>query len=775
MSPEPSLTPAHRMHGGPPTRASRWETVVALLVYLAFDLILARPWLGSAGQSIPLDELPPDGWLILFILEHVFRSLTTDPSALLEFPIHWPAREQLVGSEHFVGWQLLYTPARLLGSSPFAAFNATLFLVHPLASLLAFLLLRRLGCDRWMAWLGGAFAAVVTFSPGCGARPHVLQMAPLAVLAVVLALRCLRDEPRPARALALALTLAAAAATSFYAALAVALVGIAWAALEWRRPVPGRRRFTLLAMLGALAAALPLLWLSRPWFAAGARLGMITELLPPAALAPNLQAADDPLHGGAAWVIASMARIPAAGGIPDSWPFLLGLAGLLTLRRGSTLRPLVTGGALLAILGTLFSLPPELQITETFSLPTPAKLFLTPAFRFARRYFMLQTVKGLGVVLLATAGFQSVALWLGGWASPLLLAAVVAGDLASQRICLPMAQMCTWSMPAPLAELAAAEHGPRPGVLQGTLTPQMILPEPAHELFRQRFRELLAENPGPVLELPRERFDRWNSPEAASWFVDLPAPNLLGHTGYPPPHAAWVLAEITAGLTQSGLDDLIAATGLRWLVLHPEEEWDHPRARSKLLDGLAKADTVRRSLEIGGFRVFELDTGRLRPEWLAALRQGYRPHHSLLGTPLEPVPTDQGGINVLVELPARIHPRWITNARVRIVSPLPLPAAHPNRGLEPLSVHLEFHWESLPDGLVVGPTKIVELPRDVAAAELWEREVALKTPPTPGKYRVVVDLVQVGTGRIGRGRSKEPLRLHAPSRRPPAASTVDPS
>ncbi len=775
MSREPTPAHAPRTEDPPAMRASGWEAVLALLAYLSFDLILARHWLESAGQGIPLDELPPDGWLILFILEHVFRSLTTDLGVLLEFPIHWPAREQLVGSEHFLGWQLLYTPARLLGSSPFAAFNATLFLAHPAASLLAFLLLRRLGCDRWMAWLGGAFAAVVTFSPGCGARPHVLQMAPLVVLAVALALRCLRDEPRPVRGLALALALAAAAATSFYAALAVALVGLAWFALEWSRPLPGRRSFAVLATLGGLGAALPLLWFSRPWFEAGVRLGTITDLLPPAALAQKLQAADDPLHGGAAWVIATMAKVPAAGGIPDSWPLLLGLVGLVTLRRGSTLRPLVAAGALLTVLGTLFSLPPELRINETFSLPTPASLFLTPAFRFARRYFMLQTIKGLGVVLLATAGFQSVAIRLGGWASPVLVAAVLAADLGTQRICLPMAQMCTWSMPEQLAELAAAEHGPRPGVLQGTLTPQLVRPDAAHELFRQRFGEMLAENPGPVLELPRESFDRWNSPEAALWFVDQPAPNLLGHTGYPPPHAAWVLAELTPGLTRGGLADLIVATGLRWLVLHPEEEWDNPRARQKLLDRLAKADAIHRNFKIGGFRVLELDTSTLRPEWLEALRQGYRPNHSLFGTPLEPVPTGHNGIGVLLELPARIHPRWITNAIVRIVSPLPLPAAHPNRRLEPLSVHLEFRWESLPDGHAVGPRKIVELPRDVAAAELWEREVVLQTPPVRGEYRLVADLIQVGTGRIGQARSREPLQLEKPSQSPPARTATDPS
>ncbi len=778
---------------------------VVFLVYALFDAALAKDWLREALVSIPADEALADGWLIMLVLDGVFRRLTSAPGLLLEWGVNWPAPRDLTSTDHFLAWQVLYAPLRWLSGSAFLAFNLTLFLAQPLAGLFGYRLLRRSGVDRWISWLGGAFGSAITFLPTMTVRPHVLQLAPAALLGAFLALRCLRDEPRLRRAAALALAVAFGSLTSFYGALAIAIGGLSWFGVELVRPVPRRSGFFWWVAGAVAVASLPVVGLGIYYLEAGARAtaaqGLLfnqwaTRNLGDKALASEWELAGLLQNGDAwRWLV---------GGFPDSLPFLVGFLGLFALRRASPEWRLARAGLLLIVVGAVFSCAAWFHLGEAWWLPTPALVFYATPLRFARRYFVLQMIKGLGGVLLVTAGYAAVVRRVGRWASPLLVVLVVGADLLLPRLlrCDPLSGWCEVHEPelqlvrrAPgdglKAVLPLRGESPSPGfwigslepapsslgMLRGYFHPRLIGPDERHFRFGEWFGEKLAAEPGPVLDLPAAGPAEYEVP---LWRFREPAPRLLGWTGYYAPHVAWVYDRIKAGeITTGGLRDLVEATGLRWLVVHPEEDWgaNRRRERSALVEHLRTEPFVEQLLHFEGFVVVRFDSRHRRSTWFEALRLGYQPGRTILGTPLAPISAAPDAIDLrFASLAKGGVARWVFPTRLRIKSTISLPAAHPYRAQEPMSVHLRLRWVGLDTAsrsVAEPPATVIELKRDIAEGEIYDRAVRLKTPRVAGSYRLVGELVQ-SDGRILAKTPANEMRIDEPGQRGGPEAARDP-
>src|SRR5205823_1305580 len=87
-----------------------------------------------------------------------------------------PLHDSLATTENLIGWQLFYTPLRLLGCGPVAAYNTLIVVSFVLSGLGAALLARRFGVERGGAVIAGFIFAFVPFHLN-----HVIHIQTMAV------------------------------------------------------------------------------------------------------------------------------------------------------------------------------------------------------------------------------------------------------------------------------------------------------------------------------------------------------------------------------------------------------------------------------------------------------------------------------------------------------------------------------------------------------------------------------------------------------------------
>jgi len=169
-------------------------------------------------------------------------------TSLFDWTAGFPLANSLAVTENLIGWQVIYTPLRLLGAGIPAAYNTLILVSLVLSGIGAALLAQRMGASR-----AGAAAAGLLFGFGPFHLNHLLHLQTMAVCWIPFAILFLDrylDSRSPKDAVGLAASVVIASLSAMYLLLFLGLMLPLYAILCW---VFGRYRFQRRALVGLIA------------------------------------------------------------------------------------------------------------------------------------------------------------------------------------------------------------------------------------------------------------------------------------------------------------------------------------------------------------------------------------------------------------------------------------------------------------------------------------------------------------------------------------------
>ncbi len=720
---EIGLATQTRASGGSQIWLTSWPR--AGLGYLAIFLALSWHWLAVADSSSAVGGNAADEPLIVWILGWVRTALLNHPGQLFDAPINYPARLQLAGSEHLLSSQLLFLPLQALVANHFLAANLTLFLTYPLAALAMQRLLLALGCAAFPSFVVGLAFALGPFQ--VPANLHLLQYLNLYLPALALGFVRLRQKPCAARALAVGGIALLGLLSSYYTALITAVGGGLWAVFEFVRPGPGRGRY---AVLGALAVALAgavFVALSVPYFVYQKGIEADAELLP-GQPSPVFNAAS-------AYVFQTQTGWMHVTGLA-----LLGLVALVV--GGGQARILAVSGLLVIDVASWLAGQGDLAGRVGSALgPGRFSVLSVPGLEFFRYPFRFAVLSGFGCALLAAAVIETLRQRVGGHAATataLVLGAVV-----------------------------LALRGP----IMLESQPRRFVDGPAG-LASRIAATTAARGQGPLLELPLTRMEEGRDAadgglQVRSMLLGLEhgLPLLAGHTGYQPRHRGLLVRHLMTGQREA-LRQITDMTGLRWILLRPDSDWDGGRLDRRRAFMRDKDLTLRDSYQ--GWDLLEVGLRPRHERWIEAIRNGTDATTTLLGTPLVQIDQERGRGTLALHLPAVVQAGRPVEAIATVANrqgpawpgvPRPGTAQHPQL----VRLRAEWRWADLATAADAGyPGDEIQslfLDWDVEPGQRHRFLGWLKAPLRPGRYWVEAELVQgnpvdgwhpIGVGRFRR-------------------------
>jgi hypothetical protein len=687
--------------------------LIVLASYLAFFTWALWPWIRVASYGEPAGHLSniEDHWLVAWIIYWVGNVVTYAPTHLFDVPINYPVPGQLAAIEHFLSSAVLVTPVLAATGNAVLAANVAALVSYPLAAFAMNRLLVEIGASAMVAWLGGAvFALGPERLPG---NVLVLKYPNVYLPLVALCLSRLRREPDVRRALWLTLSLTLALLSSYYLAVLVLFAGGLWGACELARRGPDRVRYAVLALVATTAALAILAVVSIPYFARPEAKASAAEVSTVArqALDHAMMRLRVEMLGRYQLVVAALALVLL---------FWRGPAGVLARR-----------GLVIALFAALMMLG-STQIVHGRAVTLPfAWLAATPA-SFFRYPFRFSVLLGFGVTLLFSAGLEGARRLFG-----------VAGLVAAALVAL----LTLNGLVSRVAPVGIAEFSP--------------IRRPIYAAVREAIRADGGD--GPLLELPHTRSGKRAgrgyvvSVEMQSmlgWTIHE-QPLVVGYVDFPPPHRPWLNVAIARLPAGNAVDDLVSMTRLKWLLLQPRNEWPDGAGRDKLmlLSGLTHV------LALDGWDLLRVDRPARHPEWYDAVRAGQHRGQTILGTPIRKLGPDEARAAVWGALPERMEAGALTVRKVSVanVGTATWPSAA--KGSQHL-VRYQVRW--WPIGVRPTPrnavrTRRFSLPHDIGPGERLDLLAWLIPPPTPGRYRVEVKIVQ--SARSGfEGPDNVPLR-----------------
>ncbi len=519
----------------------------------------------------------------------------------------------------------------------------------------------------------------------------------------------------------LAVAFAAAALASYYTAAMVAVTALVWGAGELLRHRTGRARFVALAGAAAGAVSLLLLVVSLPYL--GRRRENVWQAMPELVVAGFGE-----VYRRAAWVLV------VGNGFVGA---LLAAAGVCAVRAGDpALRAAARLGLVVSLAGIVFMLGPE-QSVAGVRVPLPFALLTAGVGSFFRTPWRFVVVAGFGMAVLGAVALELACRRLGGRSAATLCVAALA--------------LIVWTR----------------GLWLSDGSPDVVRAQ--EEPIYEQVRELsLRQGAGPLLELPT-----WSRnagvalvPEAMVGSTRHWLPLVTGYTGYLPPHAGFLDRCVAALASPGGLEALVDATRLRWILLRPEAQWNDPQGRRAIAHRL-------RSMHVsssGGWDLYRVDSTPRRTEWFAALWRGQVPGRTVLGSPIValdapgarveaigPPPVVQPGKGFF--FPLRIHntgsQAWpsalaVPDGKTDLTVEMRVRALSPSQG-DPSSERAEPSPQGWYD-VTVG------LPRDLPAGEALVLALPVQAPPADGSFVLEVEVRQVGSDAFIAAGS-EPARL----------------
>ena len=390
-----------------------WTWVAAILVYSTTAIVYFVVPLGKRiGERLLGTALfAPDPILNAGILEWGYRSLWSPARRVFDWNAGFPLHDSLAVTENLIGWQLFYTPLRLLGGTV-AAYNLSIVISFVLSGLGAALLARRLGTDRGGSIVAGFIFAFVPFHLN-----HVIHIQTMAVCYCPFVLYFLDRylaSPSARRAAPLIATYVLAALSSLYFGLFLLALIPFYALLCGTL---GRYRFGFRAWEGLLAAGLVsgllLLPIVLPYLRFGGEHGYRHPIGTVARFSLEVLAVFKVPQWVALW---SHGPIPQRDDWTPAFPGVVAsiLAVLFLLRRSADREGwrIKTTLWILALASFVLSLGPVLKIHaydpiwSASWLPMPGKIFtLFSAVRWPMRILLLGFLFG---AVLAGLGFSQV-------------------------------------------------------------------------------------------------------------------------------------------------------------------------------------------------------------------------------------------------------------------------------------------------------------------------------------------------------------------------------
>jgi hypothetical protein len=239
-------------------------------------------------------------------------------------------------------------------------------------------------------------------------------------------------------------------------------------------------------------------------------------------------------------------------------------------------------------------------------------------------------------------------------------------------------------------------------------------------------------------------------------------PLITGYSAHSPFHALLVEPLLRRLPARDALAELVALTGVRWILLRPVADWQSPAERERFAARLAAAVGVP-AVEIGDFLLQPVASLAPRPAWVEALREGPRPGHSPLGASLVPVPQSALLAEIIAAPPATpAAPRqvfWLA-VTLRNLGSATWPGGLTRSGAVVGEALLDVSWARL-DGApastataLPGPLE-VGLRRDLSPGESLAQDVLVVAPDEPGGYALEIRMRQRGGAPFQRG--PEPL------------------
>ncbi len=685
-----------------------------LLPCLADCLVDYRTLRGGSLGAVELADARLNAWILAW--DH--HALRSQPAALFDANIYYPARNALAASEHLLGIALPLWPVGLAGGGA--------VLVHQLAVIGSFLVLglTTFGLVRWItgspsaAFLAGVAALLMPWR--YSELSHVqLLSAHWFPWVWLLVARILYGDRVRAAGLGLAAVASLQVLSSFYLAyfllLSCALLG-GVLALCW-----GLRRDACIALaLAALPPGLLLAASARPYLAWRHSTGFepISGLFDSVPLADALRLVGPGLP-------------PTAYPFPVSYALPLAVFGLALLAlwpgRGDAARRargLGLGLGLASAVAWVLVLGRELSWGEsTFPLPARWLAAWIPGFENLRSPLRWAIVPGMAFPVLAGIGAWRLAAGLSAW---------VERRSGGHRAVVPA---CTLALAAavlassPTAQLPREPAWPDPGA-QAAYAALARLPE------------------GPVLEIP------W--PLAHSRNLDLASRYMLGSTlhwrpllngtsGYYP--RSWnLIAELARRLpSQQALAQLRRVVDLRWIVVHRDGLSREER--------VAWADAARRgALRVGpargGVQIFELEPAPGDGAWMERLLDEGPRARSFAGLPRTPLRLSAESGRLEAEIPRTFFFRG-ANRFPRLV-PLRIhnhtALAWPGFDVDPEGL-LRLRYSFRANGREL-PAESAPLIVDVPPESSLSTTASVRPPARGGRYRLVLDLVQQLDGEL---------------------------
>jgi hypothetical protein len=266
-------------------------------------------------------------------------------------------------------------------------------------------------------------------------------------------------------------------------------------------------------------------------------------------------------------------------------------------------------------------------------------------------------------------------------------------------------------------------------------------------LYRRLGEIVREQGGGPLLEVPYVSSPMAHSaPEAMIGQLEHGAPLIVGFTAYRPDHHALLLGLIAGLPAASAVDDLVDLTHLRWILVRPPDEWPDAAVRQRFLDGLGRYPARGPSWTIGPWVLQRLDRVPSHPTWFDWLAAGPRPGHSVLGTPLEPIPERDAIAAISARVgPGKVFSRSFVGVAVAAANrgaatwPAWVAGGSSEQGL----VRWTARWRRV-DGSRAewGPPTTVRLRRDVPPNETLAQSIVLGTPAEPGSYELRIAVEQ---------------------------------
>jgi len=690
-----------------------------LTIYTLVALWVTRPllWQFTDHSLVAFRETKYDIPLNAYVLSWGVHALVTRPLHFFDANIYHPAPHALAYTEHMLGSLPFFAPVFLATGNPAIALNVLILADLVLSAAGAFLVVW-----RWTgSWPGALLAGLLLgFYPrhvrALAPNLQALQYFPLILLFLD---RVLAGGGWGATA-GLAASLLGQCTASYYYAYPAVLATIAaaltcWLTRQTRRPAAA------LAAVGLATGVTGLILggLSLPYFrvAAGGYRTLYqswTERMPTTPL--RLLTDSRSVLGTTAVLLAVVAI--AVG-----------------LRRGTeaaTRRRLLIA-VVWIVVGLVLYTGPGLVVNErVIPMPSPVLAGYAPGFAALRARGRLFVLVPVSLSVLAGMGIAALA----AFAPAGRTRGLVAAGLAA------------------VALFATC--------LKTNLSPCDLLELPSDEQVPPVYRALAAGGPGPVLELPVGATDAdLAAVNAQTWYEYFSIfhwrPLLNGYASYWPLQFEVVMAMARALPERRALENLVACTGVRWIVVHRplmyrDRAWDSPVPGLQLVGRFGSDLLCRVSLPPGG-------------------RCGAGLYHTgrdvtLEGTPRLALPVSEQRATIeAVRIPSVLKSsRWraalLANVRLRNDGNTVWPAVGVDG--EDL-VHLSYRWLDRGGRPLVARSALISgLPVDLRPGETIDVPLAFWLPLAPGDYLLEVVVEQGGVRFETAGGAQAAVRVVAP-------------